>query len=452
VQYATELGARLQAAKQTLSDFAKVQLDLTDPALKLQNVWVNIVEIIARAASTSANVVDNMAKATQTAGESDFWKKVTSDWKLPGQMTNDQIVSTLNDRYGVPSTAQETTEQQRARGLSQLSAAMGNSFGARFSGAISELANPSKIKDVKKLTGEFDRLSASIERHMAATEADALTQGKSAGEVVRLRTEFRLMEAAQQDIIKNGGSLDDYAERIKKLADRAGDAAQNLTRASIASDIKFDRATIGLTDEDARIAGRLRGLYGDDIPTAINSSEVAAMRLNNSLRTLKGTAEDFATSFVDGLLAGNSASEALNSSLKGLTKTAADATVKNLLSGNVAGAAVKAVAACAVVTMFGRLVADSPQPANDNDNEGSRSERDQRDKAASRCTHYYRRSGLRQRRDRTILPTQGVLSSALTGRAGESGAMPRRLPSRVRARGAVLIIRWSDRRHRSAAS
>jgi hypothetical protein len=99
------------------------------------------------------------------------------------------------------------------------------------------------------------------------------------------------------------------------------------------------------------------------------------MRFNNSLRSLKGTAEDFATSFVDGLLAGHSASEALNSSLKGLTKSAADATVKNLLSGNFAGAAVSAtvgVGASAASKLFRSTddaKTDQPKekPAHDRD-------------------------------------------------------------------------------------
>ena len=56
VQQASELSNRLKNAKDDLAEFAKIQLNLTGPALALQGIWVGIVELIAKAADGLAKI------------------------------------------------------------------------------------------------------------------------------------------------------------------------------------------------------------------------------------------------------------------------------------------------------------------------------------------------------------------------------------------------------------
>ena len=360
VNRAQELGSRLQTAKDKLAEFAKVQLDLTDPALKLQAVWVGIVEAIAKGVGLLPTLGDKMTSLAQQFGNLPFWKLLAS-----GQ-DQSAIIDRINAQNGTSSQQQESQDAARARGITLLPQAMqgGTSFAERFSNAISDLASPQKTEAITQMRGEFERLVNSIGRSSAAMEADAKTVGQSAGEVTRLRTEFRLLEAAAQDIAKNGGKLEDYADSIKKVADRAGEAAAALAKAQVASQIKFDTGTLGLSRDDTRIAQQLRGLYGDDIPAALASSEAASLRFNNSIRDLKDTAEDFAKSFVNGLLQGKSASEALTGSLQSLSQKLADKAVDNLLNGNFVGAAISGAAAAGSAKNSGLFGGEDEKPAD----------------------------------------------------------------------------------------
>jgi len=206
-------------------------------------------------------------------------------------------------------------ELSRARENLAVGLGGGTSFASRF-GAVTD--KPKDATEVAKETGEFERLANSIGRATAAQEANVISEGKGAEEVARLRTEFRLMEAAQEDIIKNGGNIDDYADKIKKVADRASAAAAALEKAKLASDISFGRQTALLSPEDVQIAERLRTLYGDDVPAALNSTYAAQLRLNDQLKQTRGAADEFVSS----------ASSSLTSSLADITtgaKSASDA-------------------------------------------------------------------------------------------------------------------------------
>lgn len=73
----------------------------------------------------------------------------------------------------------------------------------------------------------FDRQEESIRKHIAAMNADAEAVGKTVGEHARLRAEAALLEAANRAGIEVN---DAYAERIKKIADAAGQAADALNK------------------------------------------------------------------------------------------------------------------------------------------------------------------------------------------------------------------------------
>jgi len=291
VQLASELGGRLAAAKREISDFLRVQIDTQTSALQLQNVWVVIVETIARGATALSNFKTSTEEAAQAFGNSPIWSKIFGTGGgglgiLPGTLTPG-----AGPGAAAAPTGPTQFELSRARENLAVGLGGGTSFAARF-GAVTDKPK----EEVAKQVGEFERLANSISRATAAQEANALSEGKGAEEVARLRTEFRLMEAAQEDILKNGGNIDDYSDKIKKLADRAGQAAQALEKAKLASDISFGRQTALLSPEDVQIAERLRTLYGDDVPRALGSTYAAQLRLNDQLKATRGAADEFVSS------------------------------------------------------------------------------------------------------------------------------------------------------------
>jgi hypothetical protein len=111
-----------------------------------------------------------------------------------------------------------------------------------------------------------------------------------------LRAKAQLLTAAQQAGIPVNAVL---IAKIKELAKGAGEAAENLAKAKVASDIKFGRETSLLTPDDAAIAAKLKSIYGDDVPRALNSTEAAALRMNNAL---KGASDSFQNSISEPLV------------------------------------------------------------------------------------------------------------------------------------------------------
>ncbi|MGO3934759.1 hypothetical protein [Rhodopseudomonas pseudopalustris] len=144
-------------------------------------------------------------------------------------------------------------------------------------------------RDVQDSAGQFERLAKSMDRQAASAEAEAAATGKSAGAIAKLRIEAVLTEAAQQ---AGGGTAEKYADRIKQIGDRAGDAAQKLALARVQSDIAFQRSTLGLSADDAAIAEQLRTAYGNDVSAALDSGAGSALKFNQTMQQLKSTTLD----------------------------------------------------------------------------------------------------------------------------------------------------------------
>jgi hypothetical protein len=150
-----------------------------------------------------------------------------------------------------------------------------------------------KMLGLSKSTGDagnrFESLAKSMDRQAASAEAEAAATGRSAGEIAKMRIEAVLTEAAQQ---AGGGAAEKYADRIKQIGDRAGEAAQKLALARVQSDAAFGRQTLGLSADDAQIAEQLRGAYGNDVTTALNSGAAEALKFNQNMQQLKNTTLD----------------------------------------------------------------------------------------------------------------------------------------------------------------
>jgi hypothetical protein len=337
---AAELNTRLDQAKFKLGETLSAQINLNDAALVLQRIWVNIVEKLAEYAEKASNLgppdtgLEQAIKDTgyQATGKGDIDERFAAI-----RDARRRISAELGSRAGDGDST-------------------GTTFTARWNAIFKAFEEkvPKAKDDVAALRGEFDRLLESMQRHIASQEADVLSMGKGAAEQARLRAEFRLTEAAQQDIAKNGGQLSDYADRIKMMADRAAEAAAALEKARVASQIDFQKKTLFLSSDSIQIAQQLRGIYGNDVPAALASTEAAQMRLNGAIREGYDNALKFAETLVQGLFDAKAGSDSVAKGLEALSKSLASTAIKQLLSGDFEKAAVSAISA--VVTWVASLV------------------------------------------------------------------------------------------------
>ncbi|MGB3390211.1 MAG: phage tail tape measure C-terminal domain-containing protein [Pseudaminobacter sp.] len=147
----------------------------------------------------------------------------------------------------------------------------------------------------------FDRAVNSINRHIAAMNADAEAVGKTSAEHARLRVEAQLVEAGLRSGLSEAAVRS--SEKFKELGRAAQDAAQKLALARINDQIKFDRDTGFLSQQDVQIAQQLRDIY-PDVATALSSVEAQAMRVNDAMRELSSSIESNLTSGLTDIVSG----------------------------------------------------------------------------------------------------------------------------------------------------
>lgn len=169
-----------------------------------------------------------------------------------------------------------------------------------------------KRKDGEESGAAYDRATESVVKHTARLEADTAATGKGAAAQAELRAEAQLYAAAAQAGIP---ITDKVKDQIQDLAQDAGEAAAALEKARVASSISFGRQGAFLTQEDLSIAQQLRGLYGDDIPAALASSEAAALRVNSAMKQISTIGQEinrgFLTDFTQQIRNGATAMDAL---------------------------------------------------------------------------------------------------------------------------------------------
>lgn len=181
--------------------------------------------------------------------------------------------------------------------------------------AVADDANPNAAKLPARgedTADAFDRASESIVKHTARLQADALTADKSKAAQGELRAETQLLAAAQQAGLP---ITDKMRTKIQGLAQGAGTAAEALAKAKVAAETDFGFKTAFLTQQDAEIARQLKDIYGNDIPAALASTEAAALRSLNALRTISQIGQDvnrgFLTDFNQQIRNGATAMDAL---------------------------------------------------------------------------------------------------------------------------------------------
>ncbi|MGY3689941.1 hypothetical protein [Bradyrhizobium quebecense] len=133
-----------------------------------------------------------------------------------------------------------------------------------------------------------DRAINSLRKHTETQEADTRAVGLGDAALASFRATAAETSAVQAN---NGKETAAQAAQFAALRDRAAAAADALARAKVSSQIDFNSKTAFLSSDDVAIASQLKGIYGNDVPAALDSTYAAAIRTNNAFKGISSSIE-----------------------------------------------------------------------------------------------------------------------------------------------------------------
>lgn len=291
---AIALKERMEEAHKILADRWKpIQNDIAELGINFKENTTAIVEKFAELvglANQLYGALKSIPDLFAELGNSPIWVRLT---ELTGTLGLNSDPAALGIETGVDVGRATANDKLRAalQNRASMMRAMQQASEVQTAVRGDTSRNPAPAKSGE--ANAFDTTAASIERHTARVQADTKAVGLGAAALDEMRARASLLTAAQQAGIEPTAAM---TARIDKLAKAAGEAAEQLAKAKVNSEIDFGRKTAMLSSEDVAIAGQLRSIYGNDVPTALASSEAAALRLNEALRGLSGSIETSLTS------------------------------------------------------------------------------------------------------------------------------------------------------------
>jgi hypothetical protein len=176
----------------------------------------------------------------------------------------------------------------------------------------------------------FAQQVISVEKHIAAINADNAAVGKSVGEHERLRVEAQLYEAATQ---KGRTATAEQVAEIERLGKAAGAARQAFAQKAAQDQADFDLQTVFMSDTEKQIAAIQKRLHVDDWKAFTDDALSQQMRLTAGLKEVRDVGLDFTKSLASGLMQSKSAMEALHNAAGSLATKLADSALTDLFSG-----------------------------------------------------------------------------------------------------------------------
>lgn len=336
---ALDLQTRYDAAVKILETrWHPIQDLLTQAGIEFHANWVATVETIA-------NGVDWATKLVAKLGDVPTWfqKKLNegSQWVIDN-ITTPESRKAAETSFGISSDPAEMAKGTDAYAIAvnklraglqdqaeqQRKVAEANTIAQKTLGDTSH-AIDNAAKATHGQADAYDRAYEGLTKHIARQQADTLAVGLGAGALEEFRARATLLNAAQ---VAGRPVTAELTAEIEKQAKAAGAAGEALAKVRVNDQIRFDRATIGLSAEDVQIATQLRTIY-PDVTAALNSSEAAAMRLNNEMRLSKDITSGFATDLVGGLLRGEDAMKSLTAAASNLVQKLASANLNRFMQG-----------------------------------------------------------------------------------------------------------------------
>lgn len=134
-----------------------------------------------------------------------------------------------------------------------------------------------------------DRAINQLQKHTLAQVADAQAVGLGDAALAGFKATAAETAAVQAN---QGKETDDQKAKFASLKDAASAAAGALAAAKVASNIEFNTKTAFLSADDVAIATQLKGIYGNDVPAALNSTYASAIRLNDAFKSMSSGIEN----------------------------------------------------------------------------------------------------------------------------------------------------------------
>lgn len=151
------------------------------------------------------------------------------------------------------------------------------------------------LKPTASGTERFDTAADAIEKRTAALQAEAaaIDLGTEARDKARITAQLETVAKQANAAAGKGENVvtEEQRKTINEVADAYGKAAVEMEKAKVAAQIKFDKQTAFLSQEDVAIAQQLKGIY-PDVATALNSVEAAGMRAANGMRALSNLGQE----------------------------------------------------------------------------------------------------------------------------------------------------------------
>lgn len=363
--------ARERAAAKTGGRRAREALGISVPSLETSGLdkIAQASELISNSARKAEQSINGVSTATKKQGETAEqaynntakWMGVFSQGLTIQEQADLQIKKLNKDMdahaHGLTDAAEAASRYQKAieainldtqtKQQSALIAALGELATVEMHVVATEQMIAKARQDGIQLT---EQQIESIKKYTKAQQdgtlamrqqADSLTiEAQSIGMATGAAAGFKALQERLLDDRRKGNIASEATKNAwREEAAAIGTAADAGERARIALDIKRERQALFLTDQDAQIAEKLKGLY-PDVATAINSSEAAQLRFNAAIKQAKDISETFFSSWIQGWIDGKSAIDSAKAALQQISRTLIETGAKattSTLFGNLLG-------------------------------------------------------------------------------------------------------------------
>lgn len=200
-----------------------------------------------------------------------------------------------------------------------------------------KVAGQARVNAVKEATTALSE--AQRERVLAAQQSVAGAKieidmiGKSVGEQYRLQAVEQARAQLEQEAARNRTGFDQKKlDALTKEIEKTATLKQLAAIKSLQNQTDFTSQTMFFSPEDLRVAQAMSNIFGKEWPNHMRDNLALQIKFNDLMGQTRDAAQDFAKTFVHGLLEGKSATEALSSAVKGLANKILDKSIDQIVN------------------------------------------------------------------------------------------------------------------------
>jgi hypothetical protein len=338
VNRAKAVDDQLKLSQDRLSRSMKPSWDgLADVILTIKGYWADVVDLIAKAVEysnklTGTTLDQKRAQLAQAQSDLDQRKNGPNLFDVPA------LVNPFSGNKLINST-KDSIEAEVYKLKGEVANLENSQFGPD---APAKPSRGTGAAPTKKKTDDgrdpFDAAVDNVEKRIATLKAESETIDASTAARERAKTVAQLEEAAKRANTAAGKANTDVTDEQRAAIEKEADAIERATAAyakkQVESQIKFDAGTAFLSQSDVAIAQQLKGIYGADIPAALNSSYAAAMRFNEASKEISNTiSTNLTTSLADVIDGTKTAGQAFQDFSKIVIRAIEEAIIKLLIVG-----------------------------------------------------------------------------------------------------------------------